>query len=62
MENDASELRWERDECRARCQNLERENRELRTLLRYADEAIMAEYHLRTRPGHSATCNPQEKT
>jgi len=42
--DERAELRWERDEARAKLQPLQRENEHLRMLLRYAEAAIMAEY------------------
>lgn len=48
MSLDPVELLWDRDEARARAVRTERENERLRMLLRYAEEAIMAEYRMRT--------------
>lgn len=41
---DAAELLWQRDVARARLVPLEAENSRLKTLLRYAEDAIAGEY------------------
>lgn len=38
---------WQRDECRAKCHKLARENERLKIILRYAEEAIEEEFTLR---------------
>lgn len=42
------EVRCQRDMAKAKLRPLQEENEWLRLLLRHAEEAIMAEYHLRT--------------
>lgn len=45
--NELDELRYQRDTCRAKCQELKRENERLVMLLVYAEQAIQGEYQLR---------------
>lgn len=45
----ATELLWQRDQCRAKCERLEQDNARLQLLLGYAEQAIEAEYQLRVR-------------
>lgn len=40
-------VRYQRDTCRVRCRELERENARLTLMLKYANEAIQAEFQLR---------------
>lgn len=42
--SEIDEVRYQRDTCRGRCLELERDNERLAQLLGYAEQAIKAEY------------------